>query len=88
MGFRLPGIVHAKKILQKYPFNGPQSAKMTPEGYVADYVGENEMKRFMISVSYQAEKEFGFDDHPAGGLLRIPCGEDVFTELISRLNKQ
>ncbi|KAK9184562.1 hypothetical protein WN943_024912 [Citrus x changshan-huyou] len=51
MGFRLPGIVHAKKILQKYPFNGPQSAKMTPEGYVADYVGENEMKRFMISVS-------------------------------------
>ena len=41
MGFRLPGIVHAKKILQKYPFDGPQWAKMTLEGYVADYVGEN-----------------------------------------------
>ncbi|KDO38045.1 hypothetical protein CISIN_1g048251mg [Citrus sinensis] len=84
MGFRLPGIVHAKKILQKYPFNGPQSAKMTPEGYVADYLNQSLFQDLLS----QAEKEFGFDDHPAGGLLRIPCGEDVFTELISRLNKQ
>ena len=53
------------------------------------------MKRFVIPVSYlnqplfqellcQAEEEFGFD-HPMGALT-IPCREDAFIDLISRLN--
>ncbi|GMN63342.1 hypothetical protein TIFTF001_032432 [Ficus carica] len=53
------------------------------------------MKRFVIHVSYlnqpsfqellsQAEEEFGFD-HPMG-VLTIPCREDAFVDLLSRLN--
>ncbi|KAJ4716684.1 Auxin-responsive protein [Melia azedarach] len=98
MGFRLPGIVQAKKILQKSSFSASQSALMStvvPKGYLAVYVGENQMKRFVIPVSYlnnpsfqdllsQAEEEFGFE-HPMGGLT-IPCREDIFMDLISQLN--
>ncbi|OMP05260.1 Auxin responsive SAUR protein [Corchorus olitorius] len=80
MGFRLPRIVNAKRIL--------------PKGYFAVYVGEKQ-KRFVIPVSYLnnplfqdllslAEEEFGYD-HPNGG-LRIPCAEDLFVDLTSRLN--
>jgi SAUR family protein len=58
------------------------------------YVGE-EMKRFVIPVSYlnqtsfqellsQAEDQFGYD-HPMGGIT-IPCREDVFLEITSSLN--
>ncbi|KAF5803779.1 putative small auxin-up RNA [Helianthus annuus] len=32
---------------------------------------------------HQAEEEFGYN-HPMGGLT-IPCSEDVFTDLASRL---
>jgi len=66
-----------------------------PKGYVAVYVGEKQ-KRFVISISYlnqplfqellhQAEEEFGYD-HPMGGLT-IPCTEDVFQHITSRLNE-
>ncbi|XP_051134447.1 auxin-induced protein 15A-like [Andrographis paniculata] len=66
-----------------------------PKGHLAVYVGENdEKKRFVIPVSYlnhllfqelllQAEEEFGFH-HPMGGLT-IPCSEDLFIDLTSRL---
>nr|XP_009601953.1 auxin-induced protein 15A-like [Nicotiana tomentosiformis] len=65
-----------------------------PKGYFAVYVGEEQKKRFVIPISFlnqplfqdllsQAEEEFGFD-HPMGGLA-IPCSEDVFIELTSRL---
>ncbi|KAK9177279.1 hypothetical protein WN944_029299 [Citrus x changshan-huyou] len=81
MGFRLPGIVQAKKILRQSSFKASQSAMTAtevPKGYLAVYVGENEMKRFMIPVSYlnqspfqdllsQAEEEFGFH-HPMGAM--------------------
>ncbi|KAI4323746.1 hypothetical protein L6164_023327 [Bauhinia variegata] len=90
MGFRLPGIRRAS-------FPATQAASKSvgvPKGCLAVYVGE-EMRRFVIPISYlnqpsfhellgQAEEEFGYD-HPAGGLT-IPCQEDVFVELISRLN--
>ncbi|KAF7841093.1 auxin-induced protein X10A-like [Senna tora] len=82
MGFRLPGIKRASKYIE------------VPKGYVAVYVGEK-MKRFVIHISYlnqpsfqdllsQAEEEFGFE-HPMGGLT-IPCREDVFLDITSRLN--
>ncbi|PIA31690.1 hypothetical protein AQUCO_04900175v1 [Aquilegia coerulea] len=58
------------------------------------YCRENQMKRFVVPISYlnhalfqdllnQAEEEFGYD-HPMGGLT-IPCNEDTFTEITSRL---
>ncbi|KAK6159551.1 hypothetical protein DH2020_006865 [Rehmannia glutinosa] len=67
-----------------------------PKGHFAVYVGDNEKKRFVIPVSYlnhpsfqdllcQAEEEFGFH-HPMGGLT-IPCSEDLFVDLTSRLGK-
>jgi len=83
MGFRLPGIRKSSKAVE------------VPKGYLAVYVGEK-MKRFVIPISYltqpsfqdmlsQAEEEFGYD-HPMGGLT-IPCCEDVFQKITSRLNK-
>ena len=65
-----------------------------PKGYVAVYIGEEQKKRFLIPISYlnqplfqdllsQAEQEFGYD-HPMGGLT-IPCSEDFFHDITSRL---
>ncbi|KAL0422848.1 UNVERIFIED_CONTAM: Auxin-responsive protein SAUR24 [Sesamum latifolium] len=67
-----------------------------PKGHFAVYIGESEKKRFVIPVSYlnhpsfqdllcQVEEEFGFH-HPMGGLT-IPCSEDLFIELTSRLSR-
>ncbi|KAL5541197.1 hypothetical protein UlMin_042670 [Ulmus minor] len=92
MGFHLPRIVQLKRSLS----NKNQSASNVPKGYVAVYVGDEiQMKRFVIPVSHlnqpsfqellsQAEEEFGFD-HPMGALT-IPCREEAFLDLISRLN--
>ena len=98
MGFRLPRIVQAKKLLQQSSFTSSQSPTMTtnvPKGQLAVYVGESQRNRFVIPVSFlnhssfqdllsQAEEEFGFD-HPMGGLT-IPCREDIFIDLISQLS--
>ncbi|KAK8563011.1 hypothetical protein V6N13_018441 [Hibiscus sabdariffa] len=78
MALRLPRIVSSKKV---------------PKGCFAVYVGENQ-KRFVIPVSFlnqplfqdllgMSEEEFGYS--PTGG-LRIPCNEDNFLEVTSRLN--
>ncbi|KAL5856025.1 hypothetical protein ACOSQ3_005860 [Xanthoceras sorbifolium] len=97
MGFRLPRIVQAKKLLRQSSFNASQSSTTAtvPKGHLAVYVGESQRKRFLIPVSFlnhtsfqdllsQAEEEFGFD-HPMGGLT-IPCTEYIFVDLISRLS--
>ncbi|KAL7108731.1 hypothetical protein ACP275_06G131300 [Erythranthe tilingii] len=66
------------------------------KGHLAVYIGESEKKRFVIPLSYlnhpsfqellgQAEEEFGFH-HPMGGLT-IPCSEDLFVDLTSRLTR-
>ncbi|MCL7031803.1 hypothetical protein MKW94_022850 [Papaver nudicaule] len=66
-----------------------------PKGHLAVYVGEFK-KRFVVPVSYlnnnsfqellsRAEEEYGFD-HPMGGLT-IPCDEDTFIDLTSRLSR-
>ncbi|KAL5563182.1 hypothetical protein UlMin_032929 [Ulmus minor] len=93
MGFRLPRIVQAKRSLSS---TNQAASTHVPKGCVAVYVGnESKMKRFVIPVSYlnqhsfqellsQAEEEFGFD-HPMGALT-IPCKEEAFLDLISRLN--
>ncbi|KAL5788765.1 hypothetical protein ACOSP7_005714 [Xanthoceras sorbifolium] len=98
MGFHLPRIVQAKKLLRQSSFNARQSSTMAtdvPKGHLAVFVGESQRKRFLIPVSFlnhssfqdllsQAEEEYGFD-HPMGGLT-IPCREDIFIDLISRLS--
>ena len=93
MGFRFPSVI------KKSSSNGNQASSTVsdvPKGFLAVYVGdESEMKRFVIPISFlnqpwfqellsQAEEEFGFD-HPMGGLT-IPCREEAFIDLISRLN--
>ncbi|KAF4360522.1 hypothetical protein F8388_000821 [Cannabis sativa] len=91
MGFRFASLVHAKQLIQK-PFS---STKDVPKGYLAVYVGEKRMKRFVVPISFlnqpsfqnllsQAEEEFGFD-HPMGALT-IPCNEVSFIKLVSRLS--
>ena len=74
----------------------PQSTLDVPRGHFAVYVGEedNFMKRFVVPISFlkqpqfqallsQAEEEFGFDYRMHG--LTIPCAEDEFISLTSRL---
>ncbi|KAL6269948.1 hypothetical protein ACE6H2_026859 [Prunus campanulata] len=99
MGFRLPGIVNAKRSLIRSRSTSNQTAESKtdiPKGYFAVYVGESQKKRFVIPVSYlneplfldllsQAEEEFGYD-HPMGGIT-IPCSENTFLDLTSRLSK-
>ncbi|KAM5548547.1 hypothetical protein ABKV19_000118 [Rosa sericea] len=94
MGFRLPGIVSAKKSLSR-SLSASKTSKSSdiPKGYFAVYVGESQKKRFVIPVSFlnepkfqdllsQAEEEFGYD-HPMGGIT-IPCSEHTFLDLTSR----
>ena len=99
MAIRFPGIIYAKHILRRTNSFSKQAASTSldvPKGYLAVYVGESEKKRFVIPISYlnqpafqqllnQAEEEFGFD-HPMGGLT-IPCNEDMFIDLTSRLDE-
>ncbi|AES89337.2 putative small auxin-up RNA [Medicago truncatula] len=86
MGFRLPSIIRSRVSSSK--------AVDVPKGYLAVYVGEK-MKRFVIPISYlnqtsfqellnQAEEQYEYD-HPMGGLT-IPCREEVFLDITSRLN--
>lgn len=86
MGIRLPFMVNAKQTWLK--------SNNVPKGHVAVYVGDVEKKRFVVPISYlkhplfldllnQAEEEFGFN-HPMGGLT-IPCKEDAFINLTSRM---
>ncbi|BAT91026.1 auxin-induced protein X10A-like [Vigna umbellata] len=91
MGFRLPGIRRSSFAVTK----AASKAVEVPKGYLAVYVGEK-MKRFVIPISYlnqplfqellsQAEEEFGYA-HPMGGIT-IPCREEAFLDLTSRLNR-
>ncbi|GLT30683.1 hypothetical protein SLA2020_054740 [Shorea laevis] len=75
----------------------PPAVADVPKGHFAVYVGdENENKRFVVPIWYlknplfqallsQAEEEFGFD-RPASGLM-IPCTEDDFLHLSSRISR-
>uniref|UniRef100_A0A7N0V6A0 Small auxin up regulated protein n=1 Tax=Kalanchoe fedtschenkoi TaxID=63787 RepID=A0A7N0V6A0_KALFE len=95
MGFRLSGVVQAKKLLRRSLSGSRQeSSANVPKGFFPVYVGEFK-KRFVVPVSYlnqpafqelliQAEEEYGFD-HPNGGLT-IPCSEDEFNQLTAQLH--
>ncbi|XP_013680690.2 LOW QUALITY PROTEIN: auxin-responsive protein SAUR21 [Brassica napus] len=84
-------LLGAKKILGAATSKRAASA---PKGFLAVYVGESQKQRYMVPVSYlsqpsfqallsKSEEEFGFD-HPMGGLT-IPCPEDTFISVTSRL---
>ncbi|XP_023755261.1 auxin-responsive protein SAUR21 isoform X2 [Lactuca sativa] len=95
MGIRMPRIIQARQILQRSLSNqNHTTATDLPKGYFPVYVGEQEKKRFVIPVSLlsqpsfqdllrETEEEFGYD-HPMGGLT-IPCSEQKFFDLASRL---
>ncbi|WZZ02485.1 hypothetical protein YC2023_074813 [Brassica napus] len=88
----------SKQILRQaklFSSSSSSSYLEVPKGYLAVYVGERKMKRFVVPISYlnqpsfqdllrRAEEEFGFD-HPMGGLT-IPCSEETFINLASLLN--
>ncbi|KAG7551057.1 Small auxin-up RNA [Arabidopsis thaliana x Arabidopsis arenosa] len=84
------GLLGAKKILSR------SVTATTPKGFLAVYVGEDQVqkKRYMVPLSYlnqpsfqdllsKSEEVFGFD-HPMGGLT-IPCPEDAFISVTSAL---
>ncbi|KAG5581799.1 hypothetical protein H5410_052426 [Solanum commersonii] len=91
MGTKVTPFILANRICRKYSIFGG-----IPKGHCAVNVGESQKRRFVMPVSYlsqplfqdlfaQAEEEFGFD-HLMGGLT-IPCKEDVFIDLTSRLKR-
>ena len=98
MGVRLPGVLHAKKILRRSALIASRATSTSldvPKGFLAVYVGENQKKRFVVPVSHlnhpsfqdllrKAEEEFGFN-HPMGGLT-IPCRVDTFIHVTSCLS--
>ncbi|KAL8051228.1 hypothetical protein ABFX02_06G133500 [Erythranthe guttata] len=84
-----------RQILRRSLSNERRLAEV-PKGHLAVYVGEGDKKRFVIPLLYlnhplfqdllfQAEEEFGFH-HPMGGIT-IPCSENLFIDLTSRLCK-
>ncbi|KAJ4716670.1 Auxin-responsive protein [Melia azedarach] len=97
MGIRLPGFLLTKQILRQSVLTtkkGASTSVAVPKGFLAVYVGETQRKRFLVPISYlnqplfqdllsKAEEEFGFN-HPMGGLT-IPCREDTFIDITSRL---
>lgn len=99
MGIRFPGSFLAKHFIQQSykSANRRASTSMSsdiPRGFCAVYIGEMEKRRYVVPISFlnkplfqdllnKAEEEFGFD-HPMGGLT-IPCKEDTFLDITSRL---
>ncbi|XP_010526566.1 PREDICTED: auxin-induced protein X15 [Tarenaya hassleriana] len=96
MAIRFPRVLQSSKqvLRQAKAFSASNSVDV-PKGCFAVYVGERQRKRFVVPLSFlrqpsfqdllrKAEEEFGFD-HSMGGLT-IPCSEEIFVDLASRLN--
>ncbi|KAG2311756.1 hypothetical protein Bca52824_023313 [Brassica carinata] len=92
----LRGLLGAKRIIGLSVVATSKKTVSAPKGFLAVYVGEDQVqkKRYLVLISYlnqtsfqdllcKSEKEFGFD-HPMGGLT-IPCPEDTFINVTSRL---
>ena len=99
MAFKLPGILNGKKTLRGSLSSVREVAlKSTtiPKVYFIVYVGDEQKQHNVVPLSclnepafqellIMTEEEFGYE-HPMGGLT-IPCGEDIFVDLISQLNR-
>ncbi|KAL0843261.1 hypothetical protein Bca101_016506 [Brassica carinata] len=92
----LRGLLSAKRIIGHSVAATSRKTVSAPKGFLAVYVGEDQVhkKRYLVPVSYlnqpsfqallsKSEEEFGYD-HPMGGLT-IPCPEDTFISVTSRL---
>ncbi|XP_009606929.1 auxin-responsive protein SAUR22-like [Nicotiana tomentosiformis] len=95
MGFRLLPMISSAKQVYKLQSLLTRNHSDVPKGHFAVYVGECEKKRYVVPITYlnhpsfqillrKAEEEFGFH-HPMGGLT-IPCNENDFVDVTSRLN--
>lgn len=100
MGFRLTSIMtqNVKQILKLQSVsarNNNKSGSTVPKGHIAVYVGEFQRKRFVVPISclnhpafrellQTVEEEFGFS-HPMGALT-IPCREETFIHLTSKIS--
>ncbi|XP_056852548.1 auxin-responsive protein SAUR21-like [Raphanus sativus] len=89
-------LLSAKRIIGLSVAATSRKTVSAPKGFLAVYVGEDQVqkKRYIVPVSYlnqpsfqalliKYEEEFGYD-HPMGGLT-IPCPEDTFINVTSRL---
>ncbi|KAF7848235.1 hypothetical protein BT93_L2163 [Corymbia citriodora subsp. variegata] len=99
MGIHLLVVSLTKQILRGSLFTKKQAVPMAigvPKGYFAVYVGETQARRYVVPISHltqpsfqhlltRAEEEIGFN-HPMGN-LRIPCEEEFFLDLTSRINR-
>ncbi|KAF8069821.1 hypothetical protein N665_1131s0019 [Sinapis alba] len=90
------GLLGAKRIIGLSAAATSKRTVSAPKGFLEVYVGEDQVqkKRYLVPVSYlnhpsfqallgRSEEEFGYD-HPMGGLT-IPCPEDTFINVTSRL---
>ncbi|WMV26318.1 hypothetical protein MTR67_019703 [Solanum verrucosum] len=91
MGIKMTPFIQANRILRR-----SSTSRGVPKGHCTIYVGESQKKRFVVPISYlisilkpscisKLADSFGFD-HPMGGLT-IPCKEDMFIDLTSRLRR-
>ncbi|PRQ24118.1 putative small auxin-up RNA [Rosa chinensis] len=81
MGFRLPGIVSAKKsLIRSLSTSNTSKNSGIPKGYFVVYVGESQKKR--SDLLSQAEEEFGYGH--AMGSITMPCSEHTFLDLTTR----
>ena len=94
---RLPSIISNTRQFLKLHSHHAKKQKGVPKGHVAVYVGENEMKRYVVPITYLshptfqgllrlAEEEFGYS-HPMGGLT-LPCKEEAFVDITRHLSCQ
>ncbi|XP_021738768.1 auxin-induced protein X15-like [Chenopodium quinoa] len=96
MGFRFHNMIsNTKQILKIHSSLNRNQQKSVPKGHIAVYVGDEEMKRHVVPLSFlrhpsfldllhRAEEEFEYN-HPMGGLT-IPCSEQIFNDLTARLS--
>ncbi|KAF3652432.1 auxin-responsive protein SAUR21-like [Capsicum chacoense] len=96
MGIRLISISGVRQFHKLQSVVARNQMPDVPKGHLAVYVGETEKKkRYVVPIAYlnhtsfqellkKSEEEFGFQ-HPMGGLT-IPCNEDAFFHVTSRLN--
>ncbi|CAN4112499.1 unnamed protein product [Withania somnifera] len=90
MGIRLPSMISVVK-----PFHKLQSVVTRNQIRFFSLRGRNREEAYVVPIAYlnhpsfqdllrKAEEEFGFQ-HSMGGLT-VPCNEDAFFHVTSRLN--
>ena len=98
IAIRIPRVIHAKQILQPFSVTAHKAALAgvdVPKGYFMVYVGEQERSVCDSDIIFESAFIPRFVSssrgrilfvHPMGG-LSIPCGEEVFINLTSRLGR-